>query len=117
MGIRIKATRLLDNLPLRPGLLTQSLPADSYTESIEDLAGSQSLLKISRAVHKAAFSYTLPDKNPDPELLAVSPKALDDIDLDPEEIRTDDFLQVFSGNKILGNTRPWSLCYGGHQFG
>ncbi|KAI7860188.1 hypothetical protein BDC45DRAFT_529807 [Circinella umbellata] len=117
MGIRMKAARLLDNLPLRPGLLTQSLPADSYTESIEDLAGSQSLLKISRAVHNAAFSYTLPDKNPDPELLAVSPKALDDIDLDPEEIRTDEFLQVFSGNKILENTRPWSLCYGGHQFG
>ena len=113
----MKAARLLDNLPLRPGLLTQSLPADSYTESIEDLAGSQSLLKISRAVHNAAFSYTLPDKNPDPELLAVSPKALDDIDLDPEEIRTDEFLQVFSGNKILENTRPWSLCYGGHQFG
>ncbi|KAI9489360.1 hypothetical protein BDB00DRAFT_981191 [Zychaea mexicana] len=118
MGIRMKATRMLDNLPIRPGLFTQSLPADVYTESIdESTPRSDSKLKISRAVHNAAFSYTLPDHNPDPELLAVSTKALDEIELDPEAIHTDEFLQVFSGNKILENTRPYSAIYGGHQFG
>ncbi|KAI8141166.1 hypothetical protein BJV82DRAFT_518828 [Fennellomyces sp. T-0311] len=108
---------MLENLPLRPARLTQSLPADNYTDAEDLTTVSESLFRISRTVHRAAFSYMLPEKSPDPELLAVSPKAMAEIEMDPESANSDLFLQVFSGNTVLENTRPWSLCYGGHQFG
>lgn len=50
-------------------------------------------------------------------MLAVSQNALAALDLDPNACETDEFVQVFSGNKVLDDTRPWALCYGGHQFG
>ena len=39
------------------------------------------------------------------------------IGLDSEDIKTEEFLKVFSGNKVLENTDPYAMCYGGHQFG
>jgi uncharacterized protein YdiU (UPF0061 family) len=33
------------------------------------------------------------------------------------ETKTDFFKNVFSGNEIYPNTKPYSMCYGGHQFG
>ncbi|ORZ03920.1 hypothetical protein BCR43DRAFT_432197 [Syncephalastrum racemosum] len=74
-------------------------------------------MRVSRPVSKAAFPYIRPESAPDPALLAVSPAAVRALDLDPDAPSTDEFLQVFSGNQLLDNTRPWALCYAGHQFG
>ncbi|KAI7877956.1 UPF0061-domain-containing protein [Lichtheimia hyalospora FSU 10163] len=115
MGIRSMATRVLDALPLRPGVFTQNLPADAYTESLTDLQASERLLRVSRPVYNAAYSYVIPEKCPEPRVLAVSSGAAETIELDAQQ--DDEFVQVFSGNKVLRDTRPWAQCYGGHQFG
>lgn len=114
MGVRTLSTRALRDLPVRPSRLTSKLPADEYTtgDNVSD-----SMLRVSRPVSKAAFSYIRPESAPDPTLLAVSPAAVRALDLDPDAPSTDEFLQVFSGNQLLENTRPWALCYAGHQFG
>ncbi|KAI9290367.1 hypothetical protein BC943DRAFT_333588 [Umbelopsis sp. AD052] len=78
---------------------------------------SERVLRISRPVHNAVFSYVNPEKAPDPQLLSVSPAALKEIDLTMEETKTSEYLNVFSGNQLLPDTHPWSLCYAGHQFG
>lgn len=118
MGIRVMTRRTVEDLPVRPSVFTESLPADSYTASVTDYSEtSEHLLRTSRPVYNAIFSFVPPEKAPDPKLLAASPSALKAIELDPEEIHTDEFLQVFSGNRVLEGTRPWALCYGGHQFG
>ena len=109
------ATRVLDALPLRPGVFTQNLPADAYTESLTDLQASERLLRVSRPVYNAAYSYVIPEKCPEPRVLAVSSAAAETIELDAQQ--DDEFIQVFSGNKVLRDTRPWAQCYGGHQFG
>jgi uncharacterized protein YdiU (UPF0061 family) len=33
------------------------------------------------------------------------------------DLQSADFLQVFSGAKVMDNTKPYAMCYGGHQFG
>lgn len=103
-------------LPTTLTLLTSSLPVDSHTSDPDNLP-SRAFLSQTRPVYKACFSYLIPEEAPEPRLLAVSRAAMELLDLDEKEAETDEFVQVFSGNKVLEGTHPWALCYGGHQFG
>ncbi len=69
-----------------------------------------------RQVTKACFSYLTPKKPSNPSLIHKSPEMMDAIGLD-ESVATQDFLNIFSGAEILPNTKPYAMCYGGHQFG
>lgn len=108
-------TKALADLPLKPARLTTSLPHDIMTPLGE--AASERMLRISRPVQNAVFSYVPPEKAPNPHILSVSPPALKELDLNTEETKTEEYLNVFSGNTVLPDTHPWSLCYAGHQFG
>lgn len=70
-----------------------------------------------RQVLGACFSHVEPTPVTAPYLIAYSAAAAALIDLAPDECETDEFLQVFSGNRVLDPMRPYSACYGGHQFG
>lgn len=70
-----------------------------------------------RQVHKACFSYVTPKQTAKPELLHVSKKMLKNLGLTKTDAKSDNFLKIFTGNKILNNTKPYAMCYGGHQFG
>ena len=83
---------------------TAELPADPI------------LANTRRPVRKACFSYVTPKKPADPALIHASPEMLDAIGLQGMEQSTD-FLDVFSGTKVLPETKPYAMCYGGHQFG
>ena len=70
------------------------------------------------------YTYVRPEITHSPELLAVSPRALKDLGIDPAEVQSEEFSHVFAGNKILTwdeekkeGIYPWSQCYGGYQFG
>ena len=83
----------------------KKLPADSILENSR------------RQVTKACFSYVTPKQTSKPELLHVSPEILENLGLSQEDAKNEDFLKVFTGNKLLENTKPYAMCYGGHQFG
>jgi len=83
----------------------QQLPADPIQENTR------------RQVEKACFSYATPKKTAKPELLHVSPAMLHELGLTEDDARSKFFLEVFSGNKVLSDTKPYAMCYGGHQFG
>lgn len=70
-----------------------------------------------RQVENACFSYVTPTKTANPELLHVSPEMLQELGITEEEAKSEDFLNVFTGNAVLPNTKPYAMCYGGHQFG
>lgn len=70
-----------------------------------------------RQVSNSCFSYVAPKITSNPKLLHVSPEMLENIGLSEAEAESDQFLKVFTGNKVLINTRPYAMCYGGHQFG
>lgn len=70
-----------------------------------------------RQVSKACFSYVNPKQTAKPQLLHVSTEMLGSIGLTAENAKSEAFLNVFTGNKVLPNTKPYAMCYGGHQFG
>lgn len=84
---------------------TAQLPADTNLENSR------------RQVTEACFSYVAPKHTSNPELLHVSPEMLDNLGLTEEDAQSEEFLKIVTGNKVLENTRPFAMCYAGHQFG
>ncbi|TYA69913.1 protein adenylyltransferase SelO [Seonamhaeicola marinus] len=70
-----------------------------------------------RQVFEACFSYVSPKETSKPELLHVSPEMIENLGLSQNDAKTEEFLKVFTGNKVLPDTKPFAMCYGGHQFG
>ena len=70
-----------------------------------------------RQVNEACFSYVTPKQTANPELLHVVPEMLDNLGLTAQDAQSDDFLKIITGNKVLENTKPFAMCYAGHQFG
>ncbi len=84
---------------------TASLPADPETEN------------FCRQVYGASYSRVTPRPVVAPQRVAFSPEVAALLDLDPAVCRTEDFAQVFAGNRLLPGMDPHAMCYGGHQFG
>ncbi len=40
-----------------------------------------------------------------------------ELGLSPDDIQSETFARVFSGNDLLSGMDPFAMCYGGHQFG
>lgn len=83
----------------------QELPADSVKENYR------------RQVLEACYSFVTPKKTSNPELIHVSTEMLDALGITEEKAKSQGFLQVFTGNTILPDSKPYAMCYGGHQFG
>jgi uncharacterized protein YdiU (UPF0061 family) len=72
---------------------------------------------IPRQVQQACFSYVIPKKPSKPSLIHTSVEVSNFLGLTQEDILSEDFLNTFSGNTIYPDTKPFALCYAGHQFG
>ena len=70
-----------------------------------------------RQVLGACFSRVGPAKVRAPKLVAFASEIAAELGLSPETCRSEDFVQVFSGNRVLDGMDPHATCYGGHQFG
>ncbi|MFB9051552.1 YdiU family protein [Formosa undariae] len=84
---------------------TSELPADPILENSR------------RQVSEACFSYVTPKQTAKPELIHVSPELLETLGITEAESKSEEFLKVFTGNQVLEHTKPFAMCYGGHQFG
>ncbi len=84
---------------------TAELPADSDESN------------TTRQVHNACFSYITPRIPSNPKLLHVANDVAQLVGISYEETQSEEFLNLFSGKKILNTTKPFAMCYAGHQFG
>jgi serine/tyrosine/threonine adenylyltransferase len=84
---------------------THHLPADPDTTNIP------------RQVEKAAYSYVNPVKPSQPKLIAASQAVADILGFEKGYVSTEEFLYIFSGATVVPGTRPYAMCYAGHQFG
>ncbi len=82
----------------------EQLPADPILENSR------------RQVRNACFSYVVPKKPSNPELIHVSPEAAKAIGIE-DAVNSEEFIKIFSGSEIMPKTSPYAMCYGGHQFG
>ncbi|QOD60198.1 YdiU family protein [Polaribacter haliotis] len=84
---------------------TESLPADKNLENSR------------RQVENAVFSYVSPKKTSNPKVLHVSKEMASELGITKEETKTDFFKNIVTGNEIYPETKPFAMCYAGHQFG
>lgn len=84
---------------------TEELPADPDTSDRR------------RQVEGAAFSRVSPTPVASPTTTATSPEVAELLGFAPDLVETEDFAQVFGGNRVPGGADPFAAVYGGHQFG
>ncbi len=84
---------------------TRELPADPREDNTR------------RQVYQACYSRVHPTAVRAPQLVAFSREAGELLDLGEQAIHSEQFLQVFAGNRLLAGMDPHAACYGGHQFG
>ena len=70
-----------------------------------------------RQVKNTLFSYVNPTKPSKPKLIHASEEVADLVGIAADEIQSEDFLNAFSGKEILPESKPYAMCYAGHQFG
>jgi len=84
---------------------TNELPADPNTANNR------------RQIEQAAYSFVTPRTPSAPRLLHVADDVATMLGLSFDDTQSDGFLRIFSGAEAPTNARPFSMCYGGHQFG
>ena len=84
---------------------TDQLPADPNLENTR------------REVLEAVYSFVRPIKTSNPTLLHVSDEMQHTLKFSNEDIQSREFLEFVTGNSVLENSKPFAMCYAGHQFG
>ncbi len=84
---------------------TDQLPADTNLENTR------------REVLEAVYSFVRPIKTSNPTLLHVSDEMQHTLKFSNEDIQSREFLEFVTGNSVLKNSKPFAMCYAGHQFG
>src|SRR5437762_12196085 len=87
---------------------TTHLPPDPLIPTPQaSKEASPEQLRTSRPVKSALFTWVAPEKNENSQLLVTSWKAVKDLGLNAEEVKTEDFRNLMSGNKIYDEHYPW----------
>jgi uncharacterized protein YdiU (UPF0061 family) len=81
----------------------------------EQLPGEKNTENYSRQVHHACYSFVHPKPPVKPELIHHSKEVLQSVGL--ENSSTAELTEFLSGATILAASKPFAMCYGGHQFG
>lgn len=84
---------------------TDELPADALTSNDR------------RQVTEACYSFVHPTKTKAPKLIHFSDAMARVLGISKEEAESEEFLNIFTGNEIIPNSKPYAMCYGGYQFG
>ena len=83
----------------------------------EELPADKNLENTRRQVTEACFSYVNPQKTSHPKLIHISKEMMKEIGISEEESTSKEFLNIVTGNEIIPETKPYAMCYAGHQFG
>lgn len=84
---------------------------------VKELPADPEIENYRRQVYAACYSHVNPTTVNQPVLVAYSREVAEELGLSDAVCQTDDFCQVFSGNRLVPGMQPHASCYGGHQFG
>jgi serine/tyrosine/threonine adenylyltransferase len=84
---------------------------------IDELPNDPETRNYPRQVLGACYSKVLPAKVAKPTMVAYSKEVADFLEIQDKVCQSEDFAQVFAGNRLLAGMEPYASCYGGHQFG
>jgi uncharacterized protein YdiU (UPF0061 family) len=86
-------------------IFTSELPGDKTSENAP------------RQVTESVFSYVKPKKTRNPKVIHTSKEMGFAIGITSEDMASKEFKNTFTGNTVYPTTKPFAMCYGGHQFG
>ena len=84
---------------------------------VRELPGDPESGRHTRLVQGALYSRVDPTPVPAPQLIAYSKEVADLVGIDPADLASPEFAQIFGGNAVLEGMAPYAANYGGHQFG
>ena len=84
---------------------------------VRELPGDLETKNFCRQVEGAYYSLVKPAATEKPSLVAYSKDVAGLFDLSGASWELTQFVRVFSGNALLPDMQPFSMCYGGHKFG
>lgn len=82
-----------------------------------ELPADKNLNNVPRQVYESFYSFVEPMIPINPSLVHVSNEMADNLGISAQDILSKDFINTFSGAKIMEGSSPYAMCYGGHQFG
>ena len=100
--------------------MTEHLPLDNLNfdnRFLRELPADPEQDNFRRQVYGACYSSVKPTPVAQPKLVAYSQALAASLDLPDGACESDDFVQVFAGNRQAKGMEPYAMCYGGHQFG
>lgn len=106
-----------ENTVIRDEIIA-AVSEDTDSSNFQDSAKNSGQF-IPRQIKKAHFVFVNPEPVPSPYHVAVSSSlALSVFNIKPEEISSETFVNLFSGNKLIrGFDKPWASSYGCHCYG
>ena len=84
---------------------------------ITELPADKNLENSRRQVTEAAFSFVNPKKTKAPKVIHTSEEMANELGISEDDLTSDFFRDIVTGNEVYPNTRPYAMCYAGHQFG
>ena len=100
--------------PARYGRIPTSTSLDTGTAiTADELPLNNSFAELPPAF----YTRLMPTPLPSPYFIAASSPAAALVGLDPAELANEDFVAVFTGNKVAVRSQPLAAVYSGHQFG
>lgn len=84
---------------------------------ISELPSDSNTINEVRQVANACFSFVTPKTPSNPKVIHTSKEVAELVGLTDEDLASTEFLDIFSGQKVLENTQPFAMNYAGHQFG
>jgi uncharacterized protein YdiU (UPF0061 family) len=99
-------------------LVRKFLDLEFYNDFVGSLPGDPSTDASSREVLNACYSFVSPTNVSSPKLIAWSDQLAESLGLlSPVVGESEQVAGILSGNSLRPGMRPYSACYGGHQFG
>src|SRR5690554_3686654 len=84
---------------------------------VRELPSDPNRVNTPRRVEEAAYSFVEPTPVQAPKLIIASEEMAELLGIEPRSLAEPPLLDLFSGNDVLPDMRPYAACYGGHQFG
>lgn len=84
---------------------------------ISELPADENIENSRRQVTEAVFSYVNPKETKTPKIIHTSQEMASNLGITEEETQSDFFKKIVSGNEVYPSSKPFAMCYGGHQFG
>lgn len=84
---------------------------------VRELPGDPNRVNTPRQVEEAAYSFVEPAPVEEPKLIIASPEVAELLRIELFALNEPPLRDVFSGNDLFPEMKPFAACYGGHQFG